>query len=152
MAKVQLFASGNIKLTIKRLCQEIVENYDTFEKVALIGLQPRGIFLAQYIQEEIKTITDINLPLGYLDITFYRDDFRRNPYLLKPSATKIDFIIEDKSIILIDDVLYTGRSIQAALRAMLAFGRPKQVELLVLVDRKYSRHLPYRTQIYWKRC
>lgn len=146
MNQKQLFDSQNIQITIQRLCYEIIENYDDLNNLALVGIQKSGVFLAEYINEELERITGVKLPLGYLDITFYRDDFRRNPYLLKPSSTQINFIVENQNIILIDDVLYTGRSIDAALRAILAFGRPKQVEVLVLVNRRYSRELPIEPQ------
>ena len=142
MNQRQLFNSQSIQITIQRLCYEIIENYDDLSTLGLIGIQKRGVFLAQYIAEELESITNIHPFLGYLDITFYRDDFRRKPYLLEPSTTKMDFVVENRSLILIDDVLYTGRSIEAALRAILAFGRPKQVEVLVLINRCYNRELP----------
>lgn len=142
MNQKQLFDSQSIQITVQRLCYEIIENYDNLDDLVLIGIQKNGVCLAEYINEELGTLTGFKLRLGHLDITFYRDDFRRKPYLLKPSSTKIEFVIENQNIILIDDVLYTGRSIDAALRAILAFGRPKQVEVLVLVNRRYSRELP----------
>ncbi len=97
------------------------------------------IVLAQLLKEDYA-IKD--LQLGYLDITFYRDDFRRGDKPLAANATNIEFIVEDKNVVIIDDVLYTGRSIRAALTAIQAFGRPKNVELLCLIDRRFSRHLP----------
>ena len=142
MNQKQLFDSQSIHITLQRLCYEIIENYDDLASLALVGIQKSGVFLAEHINEELECITGVKVPLGDLDITFYRDDFRRKPYLLKPSSTRIDFVVENQNIILIDDVLYTGRSIDAALRAILAFGRPKQVEVLVLVNRRYSRELP----------
>jgi pyrimidine operon attenuation protein/uracil phosphoribosyltransferase len=83
-----------------------------------------------------------NIPNGQLDITFYRDDFRRSDKPLEANKTKIDFIVEDKHVVFIDDVLYTGRSIRAALTAIQSFGRPTSIELLTLIDRRFSRHLP----------
>src|SRR5690606_1427635 len=106
------------------------------------GLQPRGIFLADRLAARLKEFVNRKIELGYLDITFYRDDFRRRESPLKANSTKIDFTIENKKVILVDDVLYTGRSVRAALDAMNAFGRPAKVELLVLVNRKYTRHIP----------
>lgn len=130
-------------LTIKRLCYQLIEMHNNFEDTVLLGLQPRGIFLAQRILKELKAILpDVNIPYGSLDTTFFRDDFRRRESPLIPNSTKIDFIIEGKKVVLIDDVLYTGRSIRAGMDAMLAYGRPSYVELLVLVDRRFSRHLP----------
>ena len=121
----------------------MIENHNDFSNSVILGIQPRGIYLPQRIAEELKQIIpQANIQNGLLDITFYRDDFRRNDNLLVPSITDIDFIIEDKKVILVDDVLWTGRTIRAAMDAILAYGRPKKVELLVLVDRRYSRHLP----------
>lgn len=132
-----------LELSIKRLCCQLIENHNDFSETVLIGLQPRGIFLAKRIQEELTKISgNKNIPLGSLDITFFRDDFRRRESPLIANKTQIDFMIEGKKVVLIDDVLYTGRTIRAGLDAMLAYGRPALVELLVLVDRRYSRHLP----------
>lgn len=141
--QLQLLNTQGFKHTIRRLCYELIENHNTFENSIIIGLQPRGVYLSSRIVKELKEITGLsNLVNGKLDTTFYRDDFRRRSNPLIPNQTEIDFIIEDKKVILIDDVLYTGRTIRAGLDAMQAFGRPKKVELLVLIDRRYSRHLP----------
>lgn len=142
MEKKQIIQAALLDIILSRLCQEIVENHQNFENTLLIGLQPRGIQLSDRIQARLLAQTQQNVPLGYLDVTFYRDDFRRRETPLQPNKTKIDFTIEGKKVILIDDVLYTGRTVRAALDAMLAFGRPKKVELLTLIDRRYSRHLP----------
>ncbi|MCB0738716.1 MAG: bifunctional pyr operon transcriptional regulator/uracil phosphoribosyltransferase PyrR [Bacteroidetes bacterium] len=127
---------------LKRLAAQLIENHNQFENTVLIGLQPRGIFLAVKIQKILEEQLQTIIPTGRLDITFYRDDFRRRNEPILPSALDIEFSIEDKNVILIDDVFYTGRSVRSGLEAMLAFGRPRKVELLVLVDRKYSRQLP----------
>ena len=105
-------------------------------------MQPRGIFLAEQIHKKLERDTRKNIPLGYLDATFHRDDFRRRETPAKASETRIPFVIEGKKVVLVDDVLFTGRTVRAALDAMIAFGRPAKVELLVLIDRKYSRDLP----------
>lgn len=131
-----------LEITIHRLCQELLENHQNFENSVLIGLQPKGVFLAERIRQKLSEITQKEIDLGYLDVTFYRDDFRRREAPLRANATKIPFVIEDKEVILIDDVLFTGRSVRSALDAILAFGRPKKVEFLVLIDRKYTRDLP----------
>ena len=142
-AKRLLFSSFHLNLTISRLCQQLIENHDTFKESVILGLQPRGIFLAERIKSRLQEEPSIGqINLGYLDSTFYRDDFRRRELPVKASANRVPFLIEDKRVILIDDVLYTGRTVRAAMDAMLAYGRPKQVELLVLIDRKYSRDLP----------
>ncbi len=131
------------QLTIQRLCHQLIENHQDFSQTAIIGLQPRGVFLAERIVKELQSILkNSDLDRGNMDITFYRDDFRRREKPLVPSKTDIEFSIENKKVILIDDVLYTGRTIRAGLDAMLAFGRPQKVECLVLIDRRFSRQLP----------
>ena len=130
-------------LIIQRLCRQLIENHGDFSDSVIIGLQPRGKYLSARIAKVLKEILGTNkIPDGTLDITFFRDDFRRTELPPKASATNIDFIIENKKVILIDDVLYTGRTIRAGMDAMLSFGRPKLVELLVLIDRRFSRQLP----------
>ena len=132
-----------LDITIDRLCFELIEKHGDFSNTAIIGLQPRGIFLSRKIHQRIAEITkSTNILYGELDISFYRDDFRRGNEQIIPSEMNINFTVRDKNIVIIDDVLYTGRSIRSALDALTDFGRPKTVELLVLVDRRYSRHLP----------
>lgn len=142
MQKRLLFDSSLLKVTISRLCQQLIEVHEDFSKSVIIGMQPRGIFLAERIKSELVQLTGGDIPIGYLDTTFHRDDFRRREDLVMPSQTKIPFIIENKKVILVDDVLFTGRTVRAALDAMNTFGRPAKVELLVLIDRLYSRHIP----------
>jgi len=138
-----LLSSKEINIILHRLACQLLENHLDFKNTVLIGIQPRGTFVAQrlvkILSEEYKVK---EVKVGFLDITFYRDDFRRGDKTLEATQTKIDFIIEDKNVVLIDDVLYTGRSINAALTAIQSFGRPKEVELLTLIDRRFSRHLP----------
>jgi len=135
--------SKSFELTINRLCFQLIENHNDFSESVIIGLQPRGTYLANRIQQQLQHILkNENIKYGELDVTFFRDDFRRREEILIPKSTKIDFIIENKKVILVDDVLYTGRTIRSGLDAMLAFGRPQKVELLVLIDRRFSRHLP----------
>ena len=142
MQKRLILDSLLLEITINRLCQQLIENHGEFEDTVILGLQPRGVLLAEKIKANLDLTLSQSVQLGYLDSTFYRDDFRRRDTPKRANQTKVPFIIEDKKVILVDDVLYTGRSIRAALDAMIAFGRPRKVELLVLVDRKYSRHLP----------
>ncbi|MEZ4903483.1 MAG: bifunctional pyr operon transcriptional regulator/uracil phosphoribosyltransferase PyrR [Spirosomataceae bacterium] len=137
-----ILSSPLLEIMISRLCQQLIENHSDFANSVVMGLQPRGIYFAERIVQELHKILNRPIPLGYLDATFYRDDFRRRSELLTPNATKVDFVIEDKRVILVDDVLATGRMVRAALDAMQAFGRPKQVELLVLIDRQYNREIP----------
>jgi len=135
--------STQFDLTIKRLAHQLIENHNNFSNTIIIGLQPRGTFLASRIKDELKSINKAyDVQLGSLDVTFYRDDYRRQDNPLVPNKTEMDFDIEDKNVILVDDVLFTGRTIRSGLDAMLAFGRPKTVELLVLINRRYERHLP----------
>lgn len=130
-----------LQITIERLAYQLIENYSDLSSVVIIGLQPRGVYLSDKIFEQLNKISPNNsLQYGKMDITFYRDDIRNE--LHHPKQTSISFSVEEKNVILIDDVLYTGRTIRAALDALLAFGRPKKVELCVLVNRRYSRQLP----------
>lgn len=132
-----------VELTLKRLCFELIENHGNFTNTVLIGLQPRGIYLSDRLFKELQQILpDTQLHVGKLDITFYRDDFRRRDNPIAANKTEMDFIIENKNVVLIDDVFYTGRSLRAGLDAMLAFGRPRKVEMLALIERKYSRQFP----------
>ncbi len=142
MQKRLLFDSQLLKVTISRLCQQLIEVHEDFSQSVIIGMQPRGIFLAERIKTELENLKISNVKLGLLDTTFHRDDFRRRDELIAASQTKISFPIENQNVILVDDVLFTGRTVRAALDAINAFGRPSKVELLVLIDRLYSRHIP----------
>lgn len=138
-----ILTKERFELTLERLCRQLIEEYDDFSNTCIIGVQPRGIFLADRIAKLLQSRPGIsNIEYGKLDITFYRDDFRRRDKPLAPSTTQMDFLVEGKNVVLVDDVLYTGRTIQAALTALNHFGRPKSVELLALVDRRFNRHLP----------
>lgn len=138
-----LLNAKEIQITLNRLACQLIENHDNFEDSVLIGIQPRGVFVADRLAQILQKDYHINhLKLGKLDITFFRDDFRRNENYLKANTTKIDFLVENKRVVFIDDVLYTGRSINAALTAIQSFGRPKEVELLTLINRRFSRQLP----------
>ncbi len=145
-----LLSDKAFQLTIQRLCYQLIENHTTFNDTVIIGIQPRGTFLANRIINELKkqNITIVN---GQLDTTFYRDDFRQHESPLIPNKTNIDFSIENKKVILMDDVLYTGRTIRAAMDALLDFGRPLKVELLVLIDRRFTRDLPIQPDYVGKR-
>jgi len=143
MSQKVLLNATEVNIALHRLACQLIENHDTFSNTVLIGIQPRGIFLAERIKSLLETEYKVkNIELGYLDITFYRDDFRRNDKLIEANRTDINFIVEDKKVVFIDDVLYTGRSIRAALTAIQSFGRPLEIELLTFIDRRFSRHLP----------
>ncbi|MEY2923740.1 MAG: hypothetical protein RLZZ337_280 [Bacteroidota bacterium] len=131
-----------VDFILTRICHELVEKHGDFKNTALIALQPRGTYLGKVIKEKLKAIFNIDTPYGELDTTFHRDDFRRTDKPLIPNAMNIDFQVEEKNIVLIDDVLYTGRSIRAALDALNDFGRPSSTELVTLINRKYKREVP----------
>lgn len=138
----EIVNSQLFSLLINRLCFQLIENHGDFSDSVIIGLQPRGIYLANRIKHRLEEITGTQIQTGALDITFYRDDFRRRDIPLLPSVTNIDFIIEGKKVILVDDVLYTGRTVRSGLDALIAYGRPKKVELLTLIDRRFTRQIP----------
>ena len=143
MGRKKLLTSKEIEIILHRLACQLIENHNDFSNTVLIGLQPRGSFLAKRLAILLEQEYHIKkLQVGLLDITFYRDDFRRNEEPLEATPTKIDFLIEHKNVVIIDDVLYSGRSVRAALTALQAYGRPENIELLVLIDRRFSRHLP----------
>jgi pyrimidine operon attenuation protein/uracil phosphoribosyltransferase len=136
-----ILSEQQLAITIKRLAHQILENNNDLVNTVLIGLQPRGIYLSDRVVAEInKEFPRTAVQYGKLDITFYRDDIRKSLHIA--NQTDIPFSIEGKKVVLIDDVLYTGRTIRAALDALLAFGRPEKVELCVLIDRRFSRQLP----------
>lgn len=138
-----LFTHEQLTITIQRLAHQIVEQIDVFEDVVIIGIQPRGIHLSDRVVKAIQAIVPgQKIQYGQLDTTFYRDDVHQYNGIHIPSATSIDFNLEGKQIILIDDVLHTGRTIRAAMDALIDFGRPKHVSLMVLIDRRFSRELP----------
>lgn len=139
----QLLNTNELHVILHRLACQLIENHTDFSKAVLIGLQPRGIFLAQRLVHMLSQEYNVKgIQYGALDITFFRDDFRRGEKPLVANTTDIPFLVEDKKVVFIDDVLYTGRSIRAALTALQSFGRPTKVELLVLIDRRFSRDLP----------
>ena len=145
MSPKVLLNNKEVNIILHRLACQLIEKHTDFSNTVLIGLQPRGVFLANRLKRLLKE--DYKLPdvqLGLLDITFYRDDFRRSSKVLEANATEIDFLIEGKCVVFIDDVLYTGRSIRAALTAIQSYGRPSEIELLTLIDRRFSRHLPIK--------
>ncbi|MEO8587873.1 MAG: bifunctional pyr operon transcriptional regulator/uracil phosphoribosyltransferase PyrR [Flavobacteriales bacterium] len=143
MQPVTILGSKAFGLTVGRLCHQLIEDHGDLVGTALIGLQPRGVLLARRLRTELQRILGKeNLEYGELDITFHRDDFRLRATPPTPSATQLDFTLDDRRVVLVDDVLFTGRTIRAGLDALLAFGRPASVQLLVLVDRRFSRELP----------
>jgi pyrimidine operon attenuation protein/uracil phosphoribosyltransferase len=143
MASIPLLTSKAFGLTVDRLCYQLIEDHGDLGGVALIGLQPRGILLARRLRHVLRRIIGKEeFQYGELDITFHRDDFRHRSSLPQPSITQLDFSLDHRKVVLVDDVLFTGRTIRAGLDAMLAFGRPASVQLLVLIDRRFNRELP----------
>jgi len=135
--------SDQMALTLDRLCYQLIEEFDDFSDTCIIGIQQRGVLLAERLIQRLDQAMGVqNIEFGKLDITFYRDDFRRRDKPLEASSTEVDFLIENKKVILVDDVLYTGRTVSAALAALNNYGRPAKVDLLVMVDRRFNRHLP----------
>ena len=140
-----ILENAQFNLTIQRLCHELIENYGDFSETCIIGIQEKGVLMADRIKLGLsQLVKNVNIPYGKLDITFYRDDFRSRKNPIAASSTIVDFLVENKKVILIDDVLYTGRTVHAALSALQDFGRPKTVELMCLVDRRFNRHLPIK--------
>jgi pyrimidine operon attenuation protein / uracil phosphoribosyltransferase len=136
-----LISHPKLQLIINRLSQQLIENDDNINDTIFIGLQPRGVYVSDKIVEQVKKLCPADeIKYGLLDITFYRDDVRSEIHV--PNKTNIPFSIDGKKVILIDGVLYTGRTIRAALDALQDFGRPKKVELCVLVNRRFDRELP----------
>lgn len=142
MEKQVILNEQQVQLTMNRLAYQLIENHDDFSNTVLIGLQPRGIFVLERLKEILESVRQEKVVCGQLDITFYRDDFRRREKPLIPNVTNIDFTIEGKNVVLVDDVLFTGRTIRSGLDALMAFGRPLRVELMVLIDRRFQRDLP----------
>ena len=130
-------------LTVRRLCLELIEKYQDFTDTCMIGIQSRGTIFSDRVMKVLHEIDPtLSFPYGKIDITFHRDDFRIREKPLKASTTDIDFLVDGQRVILVDDVLYSGRTVQAAMSALQHFGRPKEVELLTLIDRRFNRQLP----------
>ncbi len=134
--------SDRFQLTIERLCRQLIEEYDDFSNACMISVQRGGVPLGNRLFERLRELGYAALRYGKLDITFYRDDFRHRTKPLAANPTHLNFLVEGLRVILVDDVLYTGRTIQAALTALNHYGRPERVELAVMVDRRFNRHLP----------
>jgi pyrimidine operon attenuation protein/uracil phosphoribosyltransferase len=141
MTRKLILSSPLLEITISRLCQELIENQIKDVETVILGLQPRGIFFAERIAKELSKHLEKAPSVGKIDATFFRDDYRRRE-TVSPNSTDVPFLIENKRVILVDDVLATGRMVRAALDAMTSFGRPAKVELCVLIDRIYNRDLP----------
>lgn len=138
---IEILNAKEIKNVINRLAYELIEKEKDLKNVAFIGIRSRGDIIAERLQKVIKESDGTNVDMGILDITFYRDDLNRKSQMPEVKETSIDFDIEDREIIIVDDVLFTGRTIRAALDAVFDYGRPARIKLLVLLDRG-GRELP----------
>jgi len=143
LKKITLLNEESVSRSITRLCHEIIEQNNSLENTVLIGIHNRGVPLSKRIQAKINELTGFNLQCGSLDITFYRDDFRERLIVPVVKGTDISFRLNDKVVILIDDVLYSGRTVRAALDELNSFGRASKVQLAVLIDRGH-RELPIK--------
>ena len=147
--KAKIIDDEGLQRTVTRLTHEILEKNKGSKNLIIIGMRTRGEFLANRIHEKIKEIDNIDLNLGFLDVTLYRDDFRTRLKQPEVSITDITFDVTEKDIILIDDVLYTGRTVRAALDALMDLGRPNTIQLCVLVDRGH-REMPIKADFVGK--
>lgn len=127
--------------TFRRFAHQFIEPYDDVSNLAIVGMQTRGVYIAKRVQQHIKTEFDLNIPLGVLDVTFYRDDFRSKMKMPEVKVTEIPFDLYGKDVILVDDVLYTGRTVRAAMEALMSYGRPRSIKFCCMIDRGH-RELP----------
>jgi pyrimidine operon attenuation protein / uracil phosphoribosyltransferase len=150
MAKKRVVMDADrIDRCITRIAYEILEKNKGVEELALIGIRTRGVYLAQRIQDKIFQIEGSKVPLGILDITLYRDDIGKRKGKPRLERTDVPFTLDNKKVVLVDDVLFTGRTIRAAMDALIDFGRPKRIQLAVLIDRGH-RELPIRADFVGK--
>ena len=146
---IQILSSQDIEKKLIRISHEIIENHNDIDNIVILGIHNRGVPIAQRLKKNILQITNIDIPLGSLDITFHRDDFRERLLIPEIRETNISFSLDDKVVVLVDDVLYSGRTIRAALDEINSFGRPSLVRLAVLIDRGH-RELPIRADFIGK--
>lgn len=147
--KSQIIDGQGLKRTIARLSHEILEWNKGLEDVAIVGMQTRGVYLAKRIAQKLQEIEGKQVPVGILDVTLYRDDFRIRLKQPKVQVTEIPFSVDEKNIVLVDDVLYTGRTVRAALDAVMDLGRPASIQLAILIDRGH-RELPIKADFIGK--
>ena len=144
MKSTEILNSLQVSLTIRRLCFQLIENHHNFSNTVLVGLQPNGVYLVNRLKKELESISVNIVKTGALDITFFRDDFRRKEKPIVPSVTNINFSIENKTVVLVDDVFFTGRTVRSGLEAIMTFGRPLSIEFLTLIERRFTQHLPIK--------
>ncbi|NOZ75099.1 MAG: bifunctional pyr operon transcriptional regulator/uracil phosphoribosyltransferase PyrR [FCB group bacterium] len=144
-----LMKADGITRSITRLAHEILERNDGPEHLVLVGIQTRGVPLAQRLQEKLRTITQLELPIGSVDITFHRDDYRERLVVPQVKGTNLPVNVDNQTVVLADDVLFTGRTVRAAIDTILSYGRPARIQLAVLVDRGH-RELPIKADFVGK--
>ena len=143
MQALTLVEGRAFALTLQRLCHQLIEDHGDLSDTALIGLQPRGVHFSRRLKQELeRDLPGTAITYGELDITFHRDDFRHRSVTAPSGSTELDFSLDGRRVVVVDDVLHTGRSIRAGLDALLSFGRPASVQLMVLIDRRFTRELP----------
>lgn len=142
----QILSPTKFKITLQRLASQVIENYADNNTIHIVGIQEKGVILAERLIEVLNDQDPkLNVVMGKLDITFYRDDYRLRTKPLNASPTQLDFDIDGKKILLLDDVLYTGRTIHAAIAALQDLGRVSKIELMCMVDRRFNRHFPIKS-------
>ena len=138
----EILNKNQIDIIFERLCHELIENHDDFENTVLVSLMPRGKNIGQKIHKKLERIIDKKIHYGELDSSFYRDDLRKHSNPIVPHKMSMNLSVNEKNVVFIDDVLFTGRSVRSAIDALMPFGRPKTIELLVLINRRLTRQLP----------
>ncbi len=147
----KMMTGGEVRRTLERLAFQLIEEYDPSCGLALVGIQRRGAELAMRLKKLIDARADCDVPLGKLDINLYRDDWTKSEVQPQVGPSDIPFALDEKNVVLVDDVLFSGRTVRAALEALLDYGRPRRVELLVLVDRRGHRELPIQADYVGRR-
>ncbi|SMO70814.1 bifunctional pyr operon transcriptional regulator/uracil phosphoribosyltransferase PyrR [Gracilimonas mengyeensis] len=141
MKKAKIMTAEDLDRTYRRFAHQFVEPYDDFSRLAVVGMQTRGVYIGKRIIHEIKESFDTDVDFGVLDVTFYRDDYRSKLKMPEVKITEIPFDLYERDIVLVDDVLYTGRTVRSAMDALMAYGRPRSIKFCCMVDRGH-RELP----------
>ncbi|MCH8494637.1 MAG: bifunctional pyr operon transcriptional regulator/uracil phosphoribosyltransferase PyrR [Balneolales bacterium] len=139
--KALLLSADDMNRTFRRFAHQFIEPHDTTDQLAIIGMQTRGVYIAHRIKKQLSDSLSLDIPMGVLDVTFYRDDFRTKMKMPEVKVTEIPFDLDQKDVILVDDVLYTGRTVRAAMEALMSFGRPRSIKFCCMIDRGH-RELP----------
>tara|TARA_B100000965_G_C19584984_1_gene755304 strand:- start:1409 stop:1954 length:546 start_codon:yes stop_codon:yes gene_type:complete len=138
----EILNTKQIDIILERLCHELIENHNDFSNTVLVSLMPRGKYVGKNIHKKLEKIINKEINYGELDSSFYRDDLRKHSQPIIPYKMSMNLTVDEKNVVIIDDVLFTGRSVRSAIDALMPFGRPKTIELLVLINRRLTRELP----------